>query len=136
MNKNNLARLGNKYPHKSVKSAVSKLTKECMLQLIVPTKITRCVGFGENALAQYTHRLEWLRGRQRTINHWLQSANRSEVQIAVAGSLTATHTYYADVLKSLITQCSQAMDLEKLPTTLFSLHNVRQGEIRYVKNVH
>ncbi len=134
MNENSLERLGNTYPHKAVKSAVFKLTNECMLRLIEPTKLTACEGFDENSLVKYHGRLKWLRGRQRTINHWLKSANRSEVQIAVVGSLTATHTYYADILKSLIQQCDITMSSPSQHQTLFDLKPIRQGEKSYVKN--
>lgn len=134
MNENSLARLGNTYPSKAVKSAVFKLTNECMLRLIEPTKITANEGFDEKSLVKYNQRLKWLRGRQRTVNHWLTSANRSEVQIAVAGSLTATHTYYADILKSLIKQCDITMSSTSEHQTLFNLEQIRIGEKSYVKN--
>ena len=134
MNENSLARLGNKFPHRAVKSAVFKLTNECMLRLIVPTKLTSCEGYDEKSLVHYRQRLEWLRGRQRTINFWLASANRSEVQIAVVGSLTATHTYYADILKNLIKQCEKTTSSKSSHQTLFNLQSIKQGEKRYVKN--
>lgn len=134
MNQNSLARLGSRFEHRSVKSAVFKLTNECMLRLIEPTKLTEYAGFDEKALVKYKQRLKWLRGRQKTINHWLASANRSEVQIAVVSSLTATHQHYATIVKSLIRECEGAQTLPVQDQTLFSLETVRQGEIRYVKN--
>lgn len=136
MNKNSLARLGNTFPHKAVKSAVFKLTNECGLKLIEPTRLTACVGFTKNSLVQYQKRLLWLRSRQKTVNDWLKFANRSAVQIAVCSSLTATHQHYATVLKSLIRQCDITTSSPSQHQTLFNLEPIRQGEKRYVKNYH
>ncbi len=134
MNQYSLSRLGNKYEHKAVKSAVFKLTSECGLKLIEPTRLTENVGFEKNSLVQYQRRLLWLRSRQKTINDWLKFANRSAVQIAVCNSLTATHQHYATILKSLIRQCDIKAPSLFSPPTLFNLQTVRQGEKSYVKN--
>lgn len=134
MNQYSLNRLGNKYPHKAVKSAVFKLTSECGLKLIEPTRLTENVGFEKNSLVQYQRRLLWLRSRQKTVNDWLKFANRSAVQIAVCSSLTATHQHYATILKSLIRQCDINAPSLSGPATLFNLQTVRQGGISYVKN--
>lgn len=136
MNKNSLARLGNKYQHEAVKSAVFKLTSECGLKLIEPTRLTENFGFDKNALVEYQKRLLWLRSRQKTVNNWLKFANRSAVQIAVCSSLTATHQHYATILKSLIRQCDITVSSKSEHQTLFDLRPIRQGEKSYVKNYH
>jgi len=134
MNQHSTAKLGNKFPPKSVKSAVFKLTSECGLKLIEPTRLTANVGFDKNSLVQYQKRLLWLRSRQKTINDWLKFANRSAVQIAVVGSLTATHQHYATILKSLIRLCDVTTSSTSEHPTLFDLKPIRQGAKSYVKN--
>ncbi len=134
MNQVSLQQLSGEYNWNAVNSALFKVTNECTFQEFKPRRLVNFKGYGPEAVDGYKAGLEWLRGRQRTLNAWLKEANRSDVQIAVCGSLTATHTHYGEVLKKLITYCDKESVKQPEPATLFDVSKVREGTTRYVRN--
>ncbi len=134
MNQVSLQKLAEAHNWSALNSALFKVTGECLFQEFKPRKLVKFNGYGPGAVSGYKDSLEWLRGRQRTLNAWLKAANRSDVQIAVCSSLTATHTHYGEVLKSLIDHCEKKNIKQPKPATLFDTSKVREGATRYVRN--
>ncbi len=134
MNPVSLQKLTEAHNWNAVNLALFKVTNECLFQEFKPRKLVKFNGYGPEAVKGYKENLEWLRGRQRTLNCWLIQANRSDVQIAVCSSLTATHTHYGEVLKSLIAYCEKRNEPEPKLATLFDTSKVREGKARYVRN--
>ncbi len=134
MNPVSLQKLTEAHNWNALNRALFKVTTECSFQELKPRRLVTFKGYGPEAVRGYKNSLEWLRGRQRTLNYWLKAANRSDVQIAVCSSLTATHTHYGEVLKSLIAYCEKESVKQPKPATLFDVSVVREGMARYVKN--
>jgi len=117
------------------KRASERVTLDCQLEPLNPTRLSSCVGWDEAALITYTGRRDWLQMHQQKIRDWVKFKPRGEVEIAVCRSLWKSYQFYVTILNSLILHTNQQIKGDILKQSqLFDLKPIREGEIRYVKH--